>query len=468
MTLLTNNDVTWITKYSMDSIGKVFKWNGRLFRKIYSKKKDYVLKLIQSEMFRKIVSKHLFVNTWLSDTVSFGDGDIVVEHEYIDYKVAPNNSIAHVHRIADMLLVLNKELVNYGYILSDPHFSNVVFDGSVPVYVDLGSIVPITDDGFKSWCYFLDQYYYPFYLINVHKKHSFSICCDIVLRPGFYTNNFADFLYLAHGRLLGCVLVKCVNLKRKIDSFIFNGIYIKSKSCIKNLVKQVLKFFFKSKALFLKKKILGIQKKLNSFKFYGSTQWGDYQSEYNDELSPRFLKIAEIIKSLNVSSCLELAANQGLFCKYLIENDIVNNAICSDYDIVALEKGFSSVSENDRINKKITFSCINIMAMVSGNVKMKCELIKSDLVVALAVTHHLILTQKIDIDALMEFFSCCTNRYIIVEFMPLGLWNGVSAPELPEWYTLDWFLDNLKKRFKINKVEQLEPNRIMILGELYN
>ena len=60
----------------------------------------------------------------------------------------------------------------------------------------------------------------------------------------------------------------------------------------------------------------------------------------------------------------------------------------------------------------------------------------------------------------------CTKKYIIVEFMPLGLWNGETAPELPEWYTLDWFLDNLKKYFNILKIEQTEINRIAILGEL--
>lgn len=461
----------------MDPVGKLFSWNGRIFRKIYNKSKKYVLDIIESDMFKELVNRNMFVNTWLSDSVTFGDDDIILESEFINCKVYPANyTIEHVRCIACMLLELNNVLIQHGYILADPHFANILFDGSVPIYIDLGSIVPIDTGGLSAWYYFLAQYYYPLFFMHIQGKNSFQICKDIVLRNGYFDNNFEDYLYLSYGNILGKFFVKIEKLKRNKDFFIFNGfnvIYSQTNSYLKNFVKHLIRFFVvnilkSSKENYLKKKIYIIRKKINSMHFYYNSQWGDYQDEYSGKVGERFIKISKMIEPLQISTCLELAANQGVFCKYLLENNIIKQAVCTDYDTVALGKGFSEVSENNSINKKITFSYLNIMAMTSGDIEKKCELIRSDVVVALAVTHHLLLTQKIEINSLLNFFKHCTNRYIIVEFMPLGLWNGISAPELPEWYNLDWFLKNLKKYFTIHKVEQLEKNRIVILGELYN
>lgn len=50
--------------------------------------------------------------------------------------------------------------------------------------------------------------------------------------------------------------------------------------------------------------------------------------------------------------------------------------------------------------------------------------------------------------------------------MPLGLWNGNSAPELPSWYTEEWFISNMQKYYLIMKREKLEDNRVAFVGKL--
>ena len=91
---------------------------------------------------------------------------------------------------------------------------------------------------------------------------------------------------------------------------------------------------------------------------------------------------------------------------------------------------------------------------------------KADLVLAMALTHHLLLSQYLNIDAMFERLARCTNRYLLIEFMPLGLWDGDNAPELPSWYTLLWFQSHMEKLFTVLLVQQMEKNRIMLLGEL--
>ena len=88
--------------------------------------------------------------------------------------------------------------------------------------------------------------------------------------------------------------------------------------------------------------------------------------------------------------------------------------------------------------------------------------------IALPVTHHLILTQKVKLDTIVELLYSYSKRYVIVGFMPLGLWSeGTINVEVPDWYNLDWFIDGMKKKFDIDikEVQQIHKNRIAIIAK---
>lgn len=92
----------------------------------------------------------------------------------------------------------------------------------------------------------------------------------------------------------------------------------------------------------------------------------------------------------------------------------------------------------------------NILSLNENIRKTPAERLGADIVIALAVTHHLILTQKVKLDTIVELLYSYGKRYVIVEFMPLGLWSeGAINVEVPDWYNLDWFIDGMKKiRYK--------------------
>jgi hypothetical protein len=52
--------------------------------------------------------------------------------------------------------------------------------------------------------------------------------------------------------------------------------------------------------------------------------------------------------------------------------------------------------------------------------------------------------------------------------MPLGLWDGISEkhPEVPEFYNIDWFTENISKYFTILKIDELETNRVLIICKI--
>ena len=73
---------------------------------------------------------------------------------------------------------------------------------------------------------------------------------------------------------------------------------------------------------------------------------------------------------------------------------------------------------------------------------------KADFVLALALTHHLAITQSFPFSYIAEkFASYCTNA-LVTEFMVYGMGGTRPAPNpLPKGYTLDNFVNALSVYF---------------------
>ena len=106
--------------------------------------------------------------------------------------------------------------------------------------------------------------------------------------------------------------------------------------------------------------------------------------------------------------------------------------------------------------------------MFTRDLKDTANRIKSDLAMALAVTHHLLLTNNYSVEAIFERVKMYSEKYVMIEFMPLGLWEINSDDKIlvPEWYNEDWFKSKFETYFKIIRQEKLEDNRILFFGEI--
>jgi hypothetical protein len=87
----------------------------------------------------------------------------------------------------------------------------------------------------------------------------------------------------------------------------------------------------------------------------------------------------------------------------------------------------------------------------------------------LAVSHHLILTQQLPIDFILDRLTKFTTKYVLIEFMPLGLYDP-DHPDFsikpPDWYNEEWFINHFKTHFELIHREQTEVNRIAFIGQL--
>jgi hypothetical protein len=174
------------------------------------------------------------------------------------------------------------------------------------------------------------------------------------------------------------------------------------------------------------------------------------------------------VYSLGSTSVVELAGNQGFLSLLLASRRQITRIICTDCDSDVINKLYSycrrvAGTENNIIHPAVLDFMIS--ESNSGTIP-PAERFRADLVTALAITHHLTLRQNLPLREVIRAIASYTNRFALVEFMPLGLWDGWEAPPLPDWYGPDWFRVGFGEFFDILGVEQIETNRVLYLGVL--
>jgi hypothetical protein len=95
---------------------------------------------------------------------------------------------------------------------------------------------------------------------------------------------------------------------------------------------------------------------------------------------------------------------------------------------------------------------------------LPAERFKADIAIALALSHHLILSQKYDLTDIFSNLASYTRKYALIEFMPLGLWTTGQVPNVPEWYTKEWFKKGFERYFNVLLEEKIAENNILFVG----
>ena len=355
------------------------------------------------------------IDTWISD-LSYS-GHIVLEHR----KIAVNSQMSQwtfemMRDAALLVLKINSICEKYGYELKDCHQANILFDGANPVWVDFGSIAKKT---LKKWVAregFLKCYYLPMKLWS--KGYD-----------GLIASIYKSSCSIEVSELLAINYHLPLKIAKKGGKYLFNRFFLSS--------------YF--------------ERKIRNIKIWQHSYWGSYQNSYWEmSNNGRFDYQINWIKNHcdNIKSMIEIGANQGVFSYLVAQETGIDKIIATDYDSLAVDVMYKKLKQTGV--KKIS-------PLILDFVWAPIDLLKryqSDLLVANALTHHLLLTQGMSMKAMLDRFEALTSKYIIVEFMP----NGVSEICLPDWYTEEWFLKLLSERFEILDINRSTKGRTMIIG----
>jgi len=465
------NEVTFSNCSLADNTGRIFFWKDRLFRAISYEAADGVKDMFSCGMIDDLVNNNLFPESWITDYELDGYG-LVIEHRKIPVVTYPYEwSFLMLKDAAVTVLKTNLVARKYGYQTKDCHGFNIVFDRLQPKYVDLGSFVKVQDKS-KFWMGYIEFILYYYNTLNIWRSGDYYTARRILSDPRsmpyevylMYKYSLLRFLNIE-------ILKKITRMYSKLMT-----ISSISSSSIKNKMPYPLGHFIaylKDRDLLRSKKVdfsLLIRKveKFSRKKYF--SPWGSYQNEFYDDKgnlvpSPRFDRIINIIKSYNIESVIELGGNQGVFSRLLIERTNIEKVICTDYDENAVDTMYRLLKKE---MIKIVPAVLDFILPICAccNDEPPYERFKSDGVIALAVTHHLLLSQNISIDYIFRSIKNYSKRYVFIEFMPMGLWDGKKAASVPPWYNIEWFKSSLKKYFDIILVEELGKNRVLFFGEL--
>jgi len=462
--VISKEEVRFPQKRQRDDIGRVFLWKGRIFRGIFLESESHVRSLFSTGFLEELISKDYFPQTWITD-FKMEDFALILEHEKIWPVVYPQEWTFSMLKDAALLACkIGLIAKDYGFNMRDCHGLNILFDGVSPKFTDLGSFIPDICLGWRPYEEFLRFYYYP---LQIWKHNDFVGKLSIF--SGNLTFHEAYWQY-RHPFLRG---LNSERLRRLVKLYLKPEVlatrplsdFQQQKSWSRNrlLYELVRKGIIPAKSMDLQRVIRMIEKVRKERR---KTPWGSYHADIKEK-AKRFDRIIEIMKGLggDIRTAVDLGGNQGKFSRLLIQQTDIERVVCIDNDENAVEDGYN----REKIDGagKVTFAHYDFMGCIAKlRFMLPAERFASDIAIALALTHHLILSQGYELDEILKNISAYAKKYVFIEFMPLGLWIAGQTPNVPAWYTSDWFRRSFLNFFDLIREEKLRENNILFVGKV--
>lgn len=449
-----------------DEFGTVFRWNGHLLRVVKINAQESFLEFWKSGLWQDLVARGWVPETRMSEFKA-QSGGLVLEHTEVSSITYPSEwTYSMLHAAAEHTLRVANLATEYGYELKDAHGYNIVFDGGRPLFVDIGSFI-VRPTGSIGWI--ADQEFAAFFLypLSIWKTHGAFLARRMILGGEVIDT----YLALRVKTPLLCLLprVTSVLCARAIRGYSLAQQVSRAKLLEKcgKIVGCTIDWMRRGKVWpFRTARIPQLEGMLRATRLgRQESSWRNYHSVYRETgQTERIRAIVNLVDELRSRSIMDIGCNQGEFSLRFSNLPTVERVIAVDADHGALEFLFGRLQ---RKCAKVVPAYCDIMAPLSPPLgSPQSERWRVDTVVALAISHHLILTQKYSVDAILQRFAAFGRNYLLVEFMPLGLWDGKSAPAVPEWYTREWFRDAfLRHCFDVREVD-LEANRVLFWGRI--
>jgi hypothetical protein len=455
-----------VARLSVADAGRVFWWKGRLFRGIAPGDVAHVRRLFDSGLVAALVEKGLLVKSWIAPLALEGYG-LVVEHEVIAVPTYPREWTWSMLRDAALLVLeVNEIAARHGYQTKDCHGYNVLFKGSRPVFVDLGSFMQVADrDVLFSYHEFMRSYWYPLEIWRSGGQYLGVRAVPAVgslFPPAAYLKYRWPILRRVREAALTNLVQRwhAVRTLRHREMEGLDGRYPGWLVAVLTWVRKLGLFSRAARIASLKARIGRLAPPAET------TAWSDYHDGLTAHgargANPRFEHVAGRVAALGAGSVLEIAGNQGALARLLGAAGI-ETVICTDRDGHALDKGYRAAK---RDGAGIAWAILDPYSAQAGPPETPPqERFRADAVIALALTHHLVLTQGLPLGHVLEVIGRFAGRFVLVEFMPKGLHDGGWAPALPSWYNEEWFRSEFTRRFDLLERTALEENRVLYVGK---
>lgn len=392
-----------------DPNGFVFRSNGILYRQVNIPYKPQYKRLMQSGLYTKLTELGFLISHTevTSPSMKPVDKDAFcyirpVEIPFVSYPY--EWSFSQLKDAALLTLSITKIALEHGMILKDASAYNVQFAGSVPVFIDTLSFEIYDGRPWVAYRQFCQHFLAPLAiaayrdvrLIRFLSTSVDGIPLDLAktLLPARSRLNFPLFLHLhAHAGSMSTGETRNIAARSaKISKMGLMGILDSLETAIRSLN--------------LKMK---------------PTVWADYYDHTNYSAEAMAAKSATVAKwtaKLKPKTVWDIGANTGVFSHIAAKQGAYTVAL--DDDPLAIEMLYKDARTSKLNILPLWCSITSPSAGIGWENSERASLLSRgpvDMVYALALLHHLVITGGIPLDRVAHLFgSLC--RYLIIEFVP--------------------------------------------------
>ncbi len=395
-----------------DPSGFVFSVDGEIFRQVNESYKEEYDALYSTGLYKALSDKRwLISHEEVSDRAPVASGAYrIIKPKKVPFISYPYEwSFSQLQDAALLTLNIQIEALKHGMSLKDASAYNVQFIGAKPVFIDTLSFERYVEGTpWVAYQQFCQHFLAPLALMAK---------CDINLR-----NLGVPFINGVPLSLASRLLPKSSWLK--LSHLIHIHLHARSQqkyadaagsgktTAVRPLNKRALLAIIDS-----------LKSAVESFAWRpGGTEWADYYQATNystHAMSEKEKIVEDLVRIANPTTAWDLGANNGTFSRVAMANGAYT--VACDVDPSAVEKNYLMCrkEKSERMLPLIVDLTNPSPALGWAHTERSSLLERGpvDLVMGLALIHHLAISNNVPLSRICEFFSRCA-RYAIIEFVP--------------------------------------------------
>lgn len=394
-----------------DPSGFLFRKNGSIYRQINISYRENYDHLMRSGLYRTLVHSGLLVPHEEADIALAKSDDAykIIKPEPIKFISYPYEwCFSQLKDAALATLTIQKIALDFQMSLKDASAYNIQFRKGKPVLIDTLSFEMYREGApwvaYKQFC---QHFLAPLTLM------SYS---DIRLNQLFSVNIDGVPIDLA-----SCILPFRTYLKLPVLLHIHLHTWSQRHYARKSLTREVLRWRFSLQSF--RGLISSLEKAVRDLKWQPKgTEWADYymHTNYSSEATEHKKQIIEqFLERITPKVLWDLGANTGKFSRLASGKGI--ETICFDNDPAAVESNYLECVQKGETNiLPLLVDLTNPSPAFGWEYRERLSLIErgpSDAVLAIALVHHLAISNNLPLAKIADFFNTACN-FLIIEFVP--------------------------------------------------
>jgi ribosomal protein L11 methylase PrmA len=392
-----------------DPCGFIFDYEGVLYRQINEEyRKDYE-HLIESGLYHELTRERLLIphEETALENINKVSSYKIIRPEVIPFISYPYEwSFSQIKDAALLTLAIQRKCLEFGMSLKDASLYNIQFIGNIPIFIDTLSFERHIPD--RPWVAYR-QFCQHFFATLCMMKF-----CDTRL-AGLLKNHINGIPLDLASKILP------ISSRLNVSVLIHIHLHAKSQQLYAGKKTKVNSKKFSSAALHgLLDSLNGAIKKMEMPA--RKTEWNSYYDE-NNYTEESFLTkktiVSEMIDRITPSTVLDLGANTGVFSRISSGKGIYT--VSSDSDPAVVEDNYLQSRKECEANiLPLVVDLVDPSPAIGWENSERSSFTsrnRVDMVLALALLHHLAISNNLPLSLLAKYFADACN-YLVVEFVP--------------------------------------------------